>query len=152
MNGLRLLAASLVVLAGLTFSGHRNLACQEFYRDDMSIFTRTSVIKAEVAHSEEDKVNGLSGRDCIGPSQGMLFVYKQSGNYPFWMKDMRFAIDIIWINSGHRVVKVQPFAAPATYPKTFQNDQPAKYVLELKGGQAAKVGIRLGSHLQFVNP
>lgn len=54
-------------------------------------------IKAEVVDNEEARMKGLSGRDNLADDEGMFFVFEKSDIYPFWMKDMKFAIDIIWI-------------------------------------------------------
>jgi uncharacterized membrane protein (UPF0127 family) len=99
--------------------------------------------------SDQDKEQGLSGRSCIREDQGMLFVFKESDKYDFWMKDMKFAIDIIWLNESKQAVKVEPNITPATYPKTFVNERPAMYVLELRATRAQQLNIVEGSQLQF---
>ena len=52
----------------------------------------------EIADNDEERVRGLSLREPIEANRGMLFIFDVSGNYSFWMKDMLFALDIIWIN------------------------------------------------------
>ena len=54
----------------------------------------------EVVATEETRQKGLGGRDALCSNCGMLFVFSQSGNHSFWMKDMRFNLDIIWISGG----------------------------------------------------
>jgi uncharacterized membrane protein (UPF0127 family) len=124
-------------------------SCKSQYRHDTSVAIGDNKINAEVVQSDQDKEQGLSGRSCIREDQGMLFVFKESGKYDFWMKDMKFAIDIIWLNESKQAVKVEPNITPATYPKTFVNERPAMYVLELRATRAQQLNIVEGSQLQF---
>jgi uncharacterized membrane protein (UPF0127 family) len=91
----------------------------------------------------------LGGRACIGPDQGMLFTFNKPGQYDFWMKNMKFPIDIVWVNENKMVVSVSPEVEPKTYPKTFTSNKPAKYVLELHAGRAQQLNISEGTNLNF---
>jgi uncharacterized membrane protein (UPF0127 family) len=124
-------------------------SCKTKYRHDTTVKIGDDHIKAEIAQSDQDKEQGLSGSSCIGVDQGMLFVFKESGKYDFWMKDMKFPIDIIWLNQSKQAVKVEPGVSPETYPKTFVNERPAMYVLELRAARAQQLNIVEGSQLQF---
>ncbi len=64
----------------------------------------TSVIVAEVVKSPSEQRRGLGYRDQLKTNQGMLFVYDNPGVRSFWMKGMRFAIDIIWLRQGKIVL------------------------------------------------
>lgn len=55
-------------------------------------------VQAEVARSAAKKTQGLSGREQLGDADGMLFLFEENGAYSFWNKDMRFALDILWID------------------------------------------------------
>ena len=61
-------------------------------------------LQVDLALTDEEKARGLSGRESLDEDEGMLFVFDVPGNYGFWMKDMNFAIDIIWLNE-----KITPF-------------------------------------------
>lgn len=74
---------------------------------------------------------GLSGWTSLQSSQGMLFVFNKDGKYPFWMKDMNFPIDIVWLDSTYNIVHIEKDLAPSTYPNSFSSNLPARYVLEL---------------------
>jgi uncharacterized membrane protein (UPF0127 family) len=76
---------------------------------------------------------------------GMFFVMDTPKQYGFWMPDMHFAIDIIWMNEDMRVVDISHNVRPETYPKTFHPITPALYVLEVSAGYAEKMGIQKGS-------
>src|SRR3989338_1806519 len=76
----------------------------------------------------------LSGRSGLAEGEGMLFVFPQDGKYGFWMKDMRFSIDILWLNASGMVVYMAQNVSPDSFPKSFESDVPARYVLELPAG------------------
>ncbi len=105
-------------------------------------------IPVEVADTEALRQRGLSGRESLPPGQGMLFVFPEDGYWAIWMKDMRFSIDILWLDASGRVLRVAHSVAPETYPMTFGPYEPARYVLELRSGFAQSHGIAEGA--QFV--
>lgn len=139
----------LLVLIAFLLSNSKNLTCQVYYREDLDIKINSEVIKAEEAKTSAQRAKGLGGRNCINTNQGMLFEFEQTGYYPFWMKDMRFAIDMVWLDKNHKVVTVKPNIEPASYPQTFVNDSPAQYVLELQAGRADKISIKPGTQISF---
>lgn len=108
-------------------------------------------LRVEVADTDALQTLGLSGREGLKDGHGMLFPYAQPGEMCFWMKDMRFAIDMVWIDATKKVVKVAEAVAPETYPDTFcaPDDKPAQYVLEVSAGQAARYGLRDGATVSF---
>jgi len=115
------------------------------YRDDKTISLNGREIRAEVAKSAGEFVKGLAGRPCILKDQGMLFTFKRPGRYAFWMKDMKFPIDIIWIDAGKKIVGEEIDVRPDTYPDRFVNKQNnALYVLELKANTARELNLEIG--------
>lgn len=108
-----------------------------------------SVIKLEVASTSELRVRGLGGRDMMSPNEGMLFVFDSSGIYSFWMKDMRFPIDIFWINAEEKVVFIKRNATPESFPETFTPDVPAKFVVETVSGFSIKNDVKNGDKIYF---
>lgn len=122
------------------------------YRTDKVATVGSNKINMEAVESPVDKEKGLSGRPCIEANQGMLFVYDHSGYYSFWMKGMKFSIDIIWISTDHKTAGVERNVEPSTYPGSrFINDKhhPAQYVLELKANRSTDLGITLGTPIAF---
>ncbi|MDX2163867.1 MAG: DUF192 domain-containing protein [Gammaproteobacteria bacterium] len=101
------------------------------------IFTLDHVpLQVEVVQSPEAQQRGLSGRKYLAKNTGMLFVFPKEDYYSFWMKDMLFPIDIIWMNKDYKIVYVKKDAQPCTLfscPK-FTPDMPAQYVLEVSPG------------------
>ena len=102
------------------------------------------VIKVELALTSGEQAQGLSGRQGLNYNEGMLFVFSQSGNYPFWMKEMNFPIDIIWLGEDLQVVYIKKDARPESYPETYGPDEEAEYVLEVVSGFADKNNLQMG--------
>jgi uncharacterized membrane protein (UPF0127 family) len=102
---------------------------------------------------EEEIANlksGLSGRSSLSESSAMLFVFDiESDRYCFWMKDMKFDIDILWLDSKKRIVDAKYAASPSSYPEEFCPKSAARYVLELPAGQALKNGLIIGVQTKF---
>ena len=108
-----------------------------------------SSINVEVAETPESRSRGLSGRESLIEGEGMLFVFDEPGRYGFWMKEMRFNIDIVWISEDFHVVGVEKGLTPETFPEIFYPNELVKYVLEVPAGETEKVGIDSGSIVSF---
>lgn len=106
---------------------------------------RDRSFSAEIADSVESKRRGLSGRDSFCGDCVMLFRFDRPGNYGFWMKGMRFPIDIAWVRDGHIVHierNVLPDHVGTMYPGTDATE-----VIETNAG--ALVGAEVGSEVTF---
>ncbi|MEI6305118.1 MAG: DUF192 domain-containing protein [Candidatus Taylorbacteria bacterium] len=106
-------------------------------------------IDIELAGDEISRENGLSGRTSLGADKGMLFTFIIPGRYGFWMEDMNFPIDIVWIDADHKVVGMNANVQPSSYPDTFFPPQNISYVLEINAGAAKELGIKVGEILKF---
>lgn len=103
----------------------------------------------EIAQTSEEKAQGLSGRESFKEDQGMLFIYDEAGFYSFWMKDMLFPIDIIWIDENFEIVDVTKNIQPDSFPQIFQSQKPAQYVLEVNAGFSDQNSIQIGDKADF---
>ncbi len=110
----------------------------------------------ELALTSEEQIQGLSGRPILPADTGMLFVYEHQSRYSFWMPDMHFPLDIVWIGSDCSVADVTLNALP---PEPGQSNEdlplyspksPAQYVLEINAGEADAKGIREGVSVEFL--
>lgn len=97
----------------------------------------------EIAQNSSQRSKGLSGRDELCSNCGMLFVFKDEGIYPFWMKDTHIPLDMIWIDSDNKIVKITT-ALETNSEKKYTNDKPAKYVIELNANEAFKLDLKIG--------
>ncbi len=103
----------------------------------------------ERAENNEARLKGLSGREDLPESSGMLFVFDIVESQCMWMKDMKISNDIIWLDEAKKVIKIQENVAPETYPNAFCSDSPAKYVIELNAGQVKRSNLKLGTTLSL---
>ncbi|OGI72922.1 hypothetical protein A3D42_01605 [Candidatus Nomurabacteria bacterium RIFCSPHIGHO2_02_FULL_41_18] len=106
-------------------------------------------IKVELARTPEVQARGLSGRESLKENEGMLFVFDNLGRHGFWMKDMNFPIDIIWISEDKKVVYIKKDAKPHSYPEIFAPDEDALYALEVVFGFSDKYGLKEGDSVEF---
>ena len=98
----------------------------------------------EIADTEEKRKRGLGGREGLCETCGMLFIFDSPGRYGFWMKGMRFNIDILWLNDGRVVYKEENVASTKT--ETMTPSVAAESVIELP----AKSGIEIGDVIKEV--
>lgn len=85
----------------------------------------------------------------MASDQGMIFVFDPPSVQCFWMKDMEFPLDIIWLNRAKTVIKVAANVSPSSYPEKYCSDEEAKYVIELNAGEAKRADIVVGRRLQL---
>ena len=71
----------------------------------------------EIANTDASRERGLSSHTALLDNQGMLFIFDKPGNYGFWMKDMIFPIDILWIDANFKIIDIESAVATSTYPK-----------------------------------
>ncbi len=121
----------------------------QMYHAMTSVIVNGQVITVQIANTDAERTQGLSGHAPLADDNGMFFVFPTSGNYGFWMKDMTFPIDIIWVNSQMQVVHVEPSLTPATYPTVFYPDADSLYVLEVPAGTVSRLNITVGDTVQF---
>ncbi len=117
-------------------------------KERIMLAIRSARISVELADTPEKQVQGLSGRELLPPDGGMLFRYRAPGRYSFWMKDMRFSLDFIWIADG-RVVGVTENVSPETFPKAIKPEALVTDVLEVNAGFVEQYGITVGDKVAF---
>ncbi len=108
-------------------------------------------VRIDIADTPALQEQGLSGRKVLSEDQGMYFIFNHPGIYPFWMKEMNFPIDIIWIDENMSVADITKRALPSSFPQTFVPRVPALYVLEVQAGFAERHGVKIGDQV-LLNP
>lgn len=109
----------------------------------------------DVADTDERRSLGLGGRDGLERERGMWFDMGGTGSATFWMRGMRFPIDIVWISNELAVTGVAerlPFPEPGTSISAlphYSSSVPIRYVLEISAGLAEELGIGEGSAVSF---
>jgi uncharacterized membrane protein (UPF0127 family) len=105
----------------------------------------SEIIPVFIADTSPLRTQGLSGKKTLPQEYGMLFIFPKEGLYSFWMKDMNFAIDMVWINEEGTVVHIESNVAPETYPNLFTSTESALYVLEVNAGWVGENRVRVGT-------
>jgi uncharacterized protein len=105
--------------------------------------------KLELADTDAKRVKGLSERDSLPAGQGMLFDFKQDGNWQIWMVQMRFPLDIVWLDASKRIIHIKQNAKPADFPEKYKAPQPSRYVIEVNSGEFERLGLTLGDYVSF---
>jgi hypothetical protein len=108
------------------------------------------VLRTEVAFFPWDLEKGLSRRDSLEEDQGMLFVFPSSGRPVFWMKDMKFPLDVLWIK-GETIVEISENVPLFTQGEVtvIKPEQEIDKVMEIKAGVASKYGIKTGDKVKI---
>ncbi len=107
--------------------------------------------KVELATTPQARVKGLSGRKFLPVGTGMLFIFPEKARHRFWMPDMNFPIDIIWITDG-QVAGVEhnvSYFFDPNEPVFYSPLVPVEYVLEVNSGVAKKAQIKIGDKVKF---
>ncbi len=98
---------------------------------------------------------GLSGRDGLPAKTGMMFIFEDRKASAFWMKDMKFSLDFIWISEDCRIVDITrdvphpPAGEQNPSLPLYSPAVPAAYNFELNAGEAARHGLRTGDFVVF---
>jgi uncharacterized protein len=111
------------------------------------------VFKVKIAKTDQEKQIGLSSTKRLPQNEGMLFLFSNPGYYSFWMKEMKFPIDIIYIN-GNKVTTIIKNAMPPSDSvslTTYQPREKSDKVLEVNAGLADKYNIQEGSVIKIEN-
>lgn len=110
-----------------------------------------SVITVEVASDDATREQGLMYRDQLAADRGMIFLFNQAGEYPFWMKNTLIPLDMIWMDADHRIVHIAHDVPPckADPCPNYPPNAKASSVLELAAGVAAKHHLAEGNVLRF---
>lgn len=113
-----------------------------------------TVIPVEIARTKEQIDKGLSHRSSLGASEGMLFIFDHNAHFKFWMKGMRFPIDMIWIGEDRAIVHITanvPLPTIFRRPVFYSPPVAARYVLEVNADFARTHGVKVGDRAEFVH-
>ena len=145
-----------LLAVGLTFGWACSFspAAQGPRRSVQLFFPDGRAVTAELAVSDEDRQLGLMFRPKMNDDQAMLFVFEEESGHAFWMKNMRFPIDILWLDKDRRIVHIERQVPPCGQDPcpSYPSPQPARFVLEIRSGGAAARKLSLYDRLDFVLP
>jgi len=119
------------------------------HREPLTIITANGEkrFSVEVALSAEDKALGLMFRTALADDSGMLFVYETDSVITMWMKNTYIPLDMVFIRADGVVAQIAVMTEPFS-EEIVSSQGPARYVLELAGGAAARLGLKVGDKVR----
>jgi len=119
----------------------------------VKIDIKNQTYEFEIAATLAQKSLGLGNRDSLCQNCGMIFVYQKEGIQPFWMKNTRIPLDIIWLDKNGQVVDIKTAQPEPNTPDVkltiYQNPVPAQYVLEINAKEAQKLKLGIGDTIKL---
>ncbi len=144
-----LLCSGLALAYGAITSDRRSqeseAAAVTAYNEDLRLNTANGPVdlKVELAADNESVTRGLMFRHALGKNQGMLFIFPDTANRAFWMKNTFIPLDLVFMDAGRQVLHIAHNAKPHD-ESLILSQLPAKYVLEVPAGQTATWGLSNG--------
>jgi uncharacterized membrane protein (UPF0127 family) len=115
----------------------------------VNILVNKIPMRVFVAEKQREQRIGLSSFSSIKENEAMLFIFKKNKNHVFWMKDMNFPIDIVWLDSNKKIIFIKEHALPSDYPDVYDPRMPSRYVFEFHDGFVRKNNLEIGSYIDF---
>ena len=140
---------SLCIIQLLTFN--QSFAEEIVYSHAIVKTSTGEKIPVEVADTLKKRSLGLGNRTSLKKGWGMLFVFEKRKPHRFWMKEMQFPLDIIWLDN-QRIVHIIHNAKPSNSrddPEVMTSPVPVNFVLEIAAGRATKLRLKTGQRMNF---
>jgi len=110
-----------------------------------------ATLRVEIADNSEEQARGLSGRESLSRNRGMLFVFPEPDNHSFWMKDMNFGLDFVWINGDTVAEITADVKPPGSLPlQILTPKEKVDKVLEINAGAAKRLNIKVGDKMDLL--
>jgi uncharacterized membrane protein (UPF0127 family) len=139
----------ILIFAGIIFCAF--IVFFSFQNKTDRVCFKENCYKVEIARTQAEKERGLMYREKLSRGQGMLFINNEEGIYSFWMKNMRFPLDIIWLNNNFEVVFIAKNTQPCREKECLNiiPSKPARYILEINAGETDRIGLQLGNKASY---
>ncbi len=136
----------LILVFTISFYSNQNKNFKGYKKNKVLFKNKTYTLF--IADTEEKRSKGLSDIPSIKSNEGMLFTFEKPDYYFFWMKDMKFPLDFIFINQN-KVVNIFENISPSPYLNSFTSSEKADKVIELNSGEIKKSPIQKGDTVSF---
>jgi uncharacterized protein len=138
----------LMLLSSVAYKEIEYVLPQEQKQNQTALVTVGGVnLITSLSTTPDAQSKGLAIRDSLNENEGMLFIFETPQKYSFWMKDMKFPIDIIWINQDGKIVHIEKNLPPCVFllpcPSYAPKDD-SLYVLEVVSNFTNKFNINVG--------
>jgi uncharacterized protein len=126
---------------------YKNLQIKEGW---IKIKVGKETVKVQVRDTMEGRRQGLSGYEKLEIDEGMLFVFPKAFRYGFWMKEMKFDLDFVFIKDNKVIEVIEEVPAPkeGEQPVKIQPKQEVNMVLEVNSGWVKKTKIKVGDRVE----
>lgn len=114
-----------------------------------SLSIGSGVFNTKIAYDESSRIKGLNGTSSLGSDQAMLFAFPSDGRWSITTADMKYPIDIVWLNQNYEVVYLVKNASSNSKPTEFTPTLRTRYVIELPSGSIEKYSISNGNKAIF---
>ena len=148
---MKLRILSCAVLLGMAAAGRAS--AQTANRRAQVVFPDKTTVSVEIADTDSTRSRGLMFRERLPSNEGMIFVFDEPGEHPFWMKNTLIPLDMVWLDAGKRILHVAHSVPPCkadpcpTYPPAPGTR--ASFVVELASGFAKHHGLKVGDKLDI---
>lgn len=152
MNKIQIIIICLLIPLGAIYlyTEHKDVPIRDFFLPGTPVMHIGEIpMRVQIANSDAERTQGLSGRDDLDDINGLLFVFPETDYHGIWMKDMNFPIDIIWIDEDLKVININKGVTPETYPRIYRPDRPARYVVETNIHYSDTFGISAGQTVRL---
>lgn len=106
-------------------------------------------VTLEVADTRFKQTRGLTNRKRPDDAYGMLYVLEEPSRYAYWMKDMLFSTDVIWLDEQYRVIDLEASLSAENSSQIYEPDQPALFVLEFPDGFVKRHAVKKGERIDL---
>jgi uncharacterized membrane protein (UPF0127 family) len=121
--------------------------CKRTWRE---VCIKDVCVYVELSVSPLERQRGLMHRKALAYNKGMLFIFEEEAEYNFWLKNVEFPLDIIWIDRNKRIVDIKKNIPPCKEScESISPQASALYVLEVNSGFAEKNQISIGDKVEF---
>jgi uncharacterized membrane protein (UPF0127 family) len=142
---------SFLILAYCLFAAAGSGGAIESVRLPITTPSGDVMLTVEIADDSFEHAQGLMHREDLPLSHGMLFVFADDARRHFWMKDTPLSLDLLFFDSGGDYIGGHFGTEPYSL-RSLSSDRPARYALEVRSGEAVRLGLGEGSRLQLPLP
>lgn len=139
---------NLLIVAAFVLTGLLVLVAGLFSQFDSypaTVRLGSQTFRANVAKTDQERARGLSGVHNIAEDEALLFVGESDSMNRIWMKDMKIAIDVVWLSRDLRIVHVEKSLQPSSFPTVYSPGRLTRYIVEIPEGSVDKHSIKVGS-------
>lgn len=118
-------------------------------RKEARIKIGNATVNVKIADNPYTRERGLSGTQNLNENEGMLFIFDTPNKYEFWMKEMNYPLDILWIDENKNIIYIKNNATPESYPEIFRPNNSALWILEVNSDFIEKNNVSLGEKVEI---